>query len=493
MAFPDKTPLTATFATEFIATGTEDTTSADFAGPKIENRYCLLELPKDQLEALESGGSFYFQEHSSGNSDNVALVTHKSTFGLEFLENSNTSYVGLTALSDPLAAPSEGTVERKDDACCDAGAVSAVAGEGGGEASGEACETPAVPPSSGTCTIFAQTRGHLILKPLTVDSQRVRDLLANHPLGVDAGTHGGDSVPTPSPPPTTAMLQYKVAASAPELQTVLADGPYVEHEGAWRWIPVVLEREIIDVAVSIVVMKGWDKASVDGKKLLREVQAHFGESREATVPSLAVLRKALRSVEAVVAPPEGDDAVVTEATGSATKKHVLSLDADKIRYFQAMQILRDPPGQVRERFQLPPPEPRAKRVRLGGAGGGIGAARDPLQMEEFGEAFRQLSGDETSAEELENLLGDRIYIDEIEGTIQPLDVTSLPQEPRERLKRLFELKSHWRPERLTALIAPCLGGQKPDAWIMKYTRAVHIELEKGKEVRMLIKKFAGLN
>ena len=89
------------------------------------------------------------------------------------------------------------------------------------------------------------------------------------------------------------------------------------------------------------------------------------------------------------------------------------------------------------------------------------------------------------------LLGDEAYLDEFESSLHPLDVFSLPQDPKERLKRLFEMQSHWNDGRLAGFITPTLPvGIKVEPWLLKHTRQVFVELTPGKEVRFLTKKFA---
>jgi len=173
----------------------------------------------------------------------------------------------------------------------------------------------------------------------------------------------------------------------------------------------------------------------------------------------------------------------------------VALDGAKVRRFRALQLLREPPSQLRDRLQLPAPPPRAKRARLGTGGAGGGGRDGPaLQLEELAAAYREVTGAEASAEEVLAIMGDGAYVDEWEGTVHAIDPRMLPQDPIERLKRLFELQSHWRPERIAALIAPALGkGMKPEPWLLKFSRTVHVEIEKGsEEQRMIVKKFAGI-
>merc|ERR1712032_1439306 len=89
-------------------------------------------------------------------------------------------------------------------------------------------------------------------------------------------------------------LEYKVAASPAELRALLAAGPYVEHQGTWRWLSALAEREILDTALALITANGWNPAEVNGKELLRSVQGQIGG--DSLLPSLEALRKGLRSV-----------------------------------------------------------------------------------------------------------------------------------------------------------------------------------------------------
>ncbi|CAE8587642.1 unnamed protein product, partial [Polarella glacialis] len=115
-----------------------------------------------------------------------------------------------------------------------------------------------------------------------------------------------------------------------------------------------------------------------------------------------------------------------------------------------------------------------------------------LQLEEFAAVYRELTGTEVDADGVMKILGDRAYVDEFEGTIHAIDASALPRDPNERLSRLFELQSHWRPERLAALVAPALAGVKVDPWLLKKARQVFVELVPGEELRMMVKKFEGI-
>lgn len=378
------------------------------------------------------------------------------------------------------------------------------------------------------CDVFGQVRGQLITKPARVNRVRVADLLATSVLGA------GESDSSTSAGVTQDVLDFEVAASGAELKELLDKGPYVNVDGVWKRLTASLESSILDTTVNLIAANGWDPEDLVGEALLKEVQQHLGAS---SVPSLPALRKALRSIEAdsaaeLAAAKAADSAAAAEAaeaaaspgkgkapesavtptkadtkTSSATpaaspaaKAPVaeghFSLDKKKIDVFRASQLLKMPPAQVRERFQLPAPQPKAKRARHGpgGASGArVDAALGPnLTVDEFATALQELTvaSEKPSPEEVWKLLGHNAYLDEFEGTLHALDVTTLSQDPRARLKKLFELQSHWNPGRLSSLIAPSLGaGVKVDVWVMKNARQVFCEIEQGKEERLLTKKF----
>jgi len=456
------------FGGSFVTVDESDATSADFQAPKKENRFCLVEMPKEQVEALEAGQLFHIKAHS-GDTGAAALSTGENTFSLEFLENSNPMYLGSVAEETAenkarrlAREPDKETADKETAENKDPNSEGAVAGK-----------EPDVPTKQ--CTIFAQCRGHLLLKPSFSDIQKVRDLLA--PQSIDGQMPEGVTAASSSEPMTTSFLQYQVASSPKELKTMLDEGPYVQRDGVWSWMPAAFEREVTDISLNLVSLNGWDVACVDVKALLHAVQQHFGEDGARYVPSTDVLLNALRGLAS---------APTAEKPAEEGK---LALDSEKINLFQATQLLRESPSRLRERFDLPAPN-RAKRPKLGSATSVAGSSA--LQIEEFCAAFTSLTGKETTIEELCKIVGDRMYIDELDGAVHTLDVTTLPQDPRQRLKRLFELSSHWKPDRLASLIIPTVKGVKIDAWLLKFTKTVYIEFEKGKEVKMFIKKFAGL-
>jgi hypothetical protein len=418
-----------------------------------ESRFCLLELPTDELEALEAGGKILFKAQS-GPEGFMSLCGESKTYGVEFLENSNSLFVGSVELPEEAAA---GASE-------------------GAAADSAAGEKPT--PKLGKCNIFAQVAGQLVVKQANPDAQRVRELLLPTALGQDVAAKA-----QAQPGMSLSAIAYESAGSKAELEKLLIEGPYVEVDGVWRYLPPVLEREITDAAVSIVTALGWSEEAVDVEALLREVRQHLGDAGEASVPGSAVLRKAVRGV---LAPkPEA-----TDAAPAAEDAAVLALDKEKMSRFRALQLLQDSPAQVRSRFQLRA-EPRAKRPRTvaGGGGTSLGPA---LLVSEFVAAYQALTGSEATEEEVLKIVADRVYVDELEGTIHSIDDTSLPQDPMGRLARLFDLQTHWRPERLAPLVAPSLGKeQKVAVWLMTNSRAVFVEREPGgTEQRMLTRKFA---
>jgi hypothetical protein len=487
MPLQEKTPVNTIFAESFMNMDEADATGGSFEAPKKENRWCLMEVTKDQLAALEAGTRFHIKEHSSkhGGVCRAALSMEDKTFALEFLENSNPMYLGNVH-----------AVPGKQDANAENKAE--LANKDGSEAKGK---------DTLQCSIFAQCRGNLFLKPSAGDSQRVRDVLMSQPI--EAAADGGRGAAI-----TTSQLQYQVAASPKELQQILEKGPYVECAGGWCWTPAAFEREVIDASLNLIAVNGWDKAAVPVKDLFREVQRHFGEDH---VPSEEVLRSVFRGLVksappvAAEKPAEDKKAADSEKVSAESvekaaptadsenaglhKADELCLDPEKVNVFLATQLLRESPARIRERFDLSelviPPRP--KRPRLGNAPAAAGGREASLQVEEFVAAFRALTGSETTIEDLHKILGDSMYIDEMDGAVRPLDISVLPSEPRERLRRLFELSSHWKPERLSLLMAPSVNGVKVDAWLLKCTRVVYIEFEKGKEIRMMTKKFGGLS
>merc|ERR1712151_391287 len=116
-----------------------------------------------------------------------------------------------------------------------------------------------------------------------------------------------------------------------------------------------------------------------------------------------------------------------------------------------------------------------KRARVGVVPGAGGRDTAPLSVAEFLEVYQEVIGaDEVNEEEMLKTLGESVVIDEMERTIHFLDVSSLPMNPHEKLKRLFELQTHWKPEVIGALVGPALKGQKVEPWLMKWTRAVFV-------------------
>jgi len=545
-----------------------DINSSEFAGPRPEVKFCLVEITKEQLAEMEAGGPILFHGHSSGHvsekGEQASLSTGSKTFGLEFLENSNTIFVAEVNTPVPVveASPAGEVAASNKVSVNDASANKAEPVPEGNEISEKcseagksAAEVPLV--LAKQAQIFAQVRGHVMLTPHNADHQRIRELTAPHALRLDPEELDAEDAERQQPL-TTTMLEYKSGVSSAELQIILAAGPFVEVDGAWRYLTGAVEREILDVALTIVAARGLSLEALDAEGLFHEVRLQFGKGGETGIPTVAVLRKALRSVEAEPPKPpetkegskdgakpgdtkdakeaveakdvkeagESNDTVPDGATDSELPATVdaesaesipnrMKLDAAKIKKFRALQLLRESPTVVRQRFDLQPPPPRPKRARVGGAGLSSSVRDPPLRLEEFAAALQDsvgitAGGDEggdsagkdgeepKSAEALEKEL-DKIcekswHVDLVDGTVHLLDATMLPHEPRERLKRLFEIQSHWRPEKLAEHIEPVLGqGVKVTPWLMKNTRPAFLEIEKpGVETRCLVKKFVGI-
>lgn len=503
-------PLAASFGPEFVCTDQE--ISDLRAGlPPPETKWCLVELPKEELAALEAGSRFYFHEFSGTargeDGGKAALCTDSKTFILEFLENSNSLMIG-DLMIDKGPAPGGGEAQPQDGGEAPKEAPSL---DGGGaapekEEAGASAPAPAPPGTTfGTCQVFAQCRGQIVAKAVNPDTVKIRELLSKHRLGEPADSLA--DAPAAEGGETIDSLNFQVAASPAQLKKALQDGPYAEHNGRWFLLPPTLEREIVDAAVELVAASGWNLEAVDGEALLREVLGHL--KVESKVPTVGVLRKALRSVlnEEPAAPAEAEKDGSSESTpgpgaaGAAPGageggSQTLRFDKQKVDLSKALRLLRESPARVRERFQLPPPGRPAKRARVvGGArGAGGGGQTDALRVAEFVKAFQELTGSDADADAVLKLLGDAAYVDEIEGTISRLDAGALSLDPFDRLKQLLEIQLHWNPARLAALVAPAMGiGQKVDAWLLKWTRAVFLELgEPPSEQRMLTKKFGGL-
>merc|ERR1719221_2376880 len=200
------------------------------------------------------------------------------TYEVEFLENSNSLFVGrIDETSQPgpdeNKAPQNGADENKaSETGTDENKASLTGPDGTSAASSKAA------------TVFAQCRGQLFLKPAVMDAARVREILHKPAPGQAA-------VDAKLPQMTMEMMGYEVAASPAELQVMLNKGPYVEHDGAWRMLPAAVENTLIDASISVVTARGWDYGAVNGDDLLREVQEHLGEEGEASVPSFKVLQK----------------------------------------------------------------------------------------------------------------------------------------------------------------------------------------------------------
>jgi hypothetical protein len=473
MAFAQNIQVPLKFGADFECMDLPEAHSAEFAAWQGLTRFALLELPPDELEQISEGQHFYFRSRTAGEQeDSGCLCTGKATYDIEFHENTNSLLLALPTGLDAEGKQLEG-------------------------------EKP-------LCTIFAQCRGTLVLKPTPPDLQRVKDLICPHEFGAE----------TEGDPVTTNQLKYEVAASAGELQRILEDGSFVENSNEWFWLPNSMEREIMDTTFSVVQAFGWNARQIDPDLLLNEVRKTLGESGAKLLPSLPVFKKILRGVilskealakeaaakadlskgdnkenHGVTQTQEGKgSAIPAEAAQDDAGPETWALDLSKAAFFSALQILRKEPREVRISYGLEAPVPRSlpgstKRPRLAAIG-----MDSPLRVEEFVKIYQQESGDEeATAESLEKLLKNQAYIDLLEGTVNPIDMVALPMEPRLRLKRLFELLSHWKPDVLEALMQPAMGTAKVAPWLMKTTRTVFVEIEKGSEVRLLVKKFASLS
>jgi hypothetical protein len=492
MALEEKKPCPTYFDTTFLNVDEDDAATVGLEAPKKENRWCLIEVSKETLASLEAGESFHIKEHGAGQAACAALCTPDKTFALEFLENSNPMYLANVAcvemVKDSKVEVASAEVIDKENVC------NAADGGGTSDASPEAVAKDETPQKMDRCTIFAQVRGNIFLKSFSADSQRVRDLLMPYPIENTGSEPGAGRSPF-----TFSSLQFQVAASPKELQSILEKGPYIERDGAWYWMPAAFEREVTDAALNLISINSLDVKSLDVELLYRQVQEHFGEEYALSSEILSNLLRpfaqdAPAKIEDAAAPvAECADKEVSKM-GQIGKTGTLALDPEKIKIFHGTQLLRQSPARIRQRFDLAEPPARSKRPRIGGvAAGPASAGREAsLHVQEFCSAFSALAGSETAIEDISKLLGDRMYIDEAEEAVHPLDAATLPLEPRERLKRLFDLSSHWRPERLSPLMAPAVHGIKVDAWLLKFVKIVYIEFEKDKEVRMMTKKFAAL-
>jgi hypothetical protein len=466
----------------------------DLSNPRPETKFLLLELPKDELATLEAGECFRFQSHSNGG---AALCSSSKTFSLEFLENSNSQFLGF---------------------------VTSKATEKDGEAEASEVRAVATEEMSRECLLFAQVRGNMVVRNATGDTSRIHEMVSQSKFELEPRTLEEELSPkdgTKNVPVTMLELEHNVAASSSEIQACLDEGPYAEHKGVWKLLTPEFERELIDISLSVVTANGWEKESVDGEALLKAVRNQLGDAGEDIIPSLDVLKKVLRSVLAspkrpvagtqnAAAKPESSAAtaakgiqestpataetaaVETEPTVPPLPPGIIPLDVQKMERFQAVQLLHMTPADVRHKYQLSTPGPRPKRSRLATAASAATGRDQPLLLSEFITAFREATGSEATEEHVLSVLGDSARHDEMEGTIHVLDVYELPMEARARLKRLFEMQSHWRSEMLERLLTPTLATVKPAVWLQKNARQTFIEFEPGKEERMLVKKFQGL-
>jgi len=506
-------PLAVSFSEAFVQ---RDQDVADLVNPRPPTRFVMIELPKEELEELQKGTKFRFQTHSSGA---TAFCTATKTYQLEFLENSNSQFVGFPVMKTPAKErkEQEGTKNSSIDSPDKATAKD-------GEKAEEKAEGPK---PEWTCNLFGQVRGQFFLKPTNGDTTKLREILSHHKLDLASSAEQEERTASLS----SSALAYDVAASDAEVKSMLNEGPYAEVNGSWKLMTQEFMNEVLDIALAAVTANEWDKSSVDIRDLLGAVQRELGESGERVVPTVDVLRKIMKSVVAVPkaeiddskakddktaakgndaaaktdgAKAKSDDSTAkTDATDKPAEEpkapavqdeNKFALDVEKVQQFQALQLLHSRPANVRRRFNLSVPQPRPKKQKTTST---LVAGRDPpLQLSEFVEAYREASGREMSGKDLIKMLGQQVHHDELEDAVQALDVGALPQEPRARLKHLFGLQSHWRPEMLAELIKPTLIiGVKVDPWLAKWARQVFMELgdpEIKNQQRMLIRKFAGI-
>jgi len=460
----------------FICTDTPDPSSPDFGQPLPNTSWCLMELPPDHIESLEGGEEFRFLSHSASNTSKgkAAVCTGTATSSLEFLENSNTLLLGEIF---------SGSEAPKSDTLVD----DSVKGDGLEEAAQLERSRPVGP----YCKIFAQCRGHLMLKPEAPDSQHLHQVMVSSAQTTESAPE--ESAASPPLKLTTTALEHCVAGSSAEIRKLLEAGPYYEHEGAWHWLSPSVEQEIIQ---AVIAARGSNANAVDCNVLLEEVQRQLGPG-ECPLVSTGMLKKVLRNVAgaptSAAENPEGKEAAAEVSTSNVEAEgQTVSLDAAKVQRLNVLKLLREEPAQVRDRFNLPAPPPKAKRSRLSGHNASSAGGREaPLLFTEFVTVFRELSDEDITEEDVQRFLNDHAFIDPIDKAVHPLDITALPQNPRSRLKTLFELQSHWTSGRLGELLKPVLAGIKIEDWLIKNTKIVFIEID-GKEERLMMKKFGGI-
>lgn len=486
-------------------------------GEDAGNRsFCLLELEEEVINELQAGEPLYFK---AGADNSAVLCNSSKAYTVEFHENSNSLFLAqlVDGEVEDVLDSSKAADENKETVSTDSKHVNETKQTASTDIKpvDEKKETPGTnskPADEKQETasakkehynIFAACLGNIAIKVIPPDTAKLKKMLEPHSLG-EIHFEGAEE------PPTTADLEYNVAASYKEIQEFLEAGPCVQDGQAWRWLPKEFEREILEVALDSLTAKGWSFSRVDPLELLKVVQDNLGPNGEAQVPSADVLVKVLRSLTAP--PGKADDktdasasatAVEPDANGTAPEpesavkevgdedKTKISLDPSLVRRFRAEMLLNDPAAKVRAKFSPPAPPP-LKRARLAG-GGSIGAMRDaPLRAEEFMHAWRESLGidaEEVKDSDLTKLYGVIAYENLLEGTVHSMDGKNLPLKPLERLKVLFQLTPHWKPDVLEDLLRPALPNQKVDVWLNKYTRTVHLELEEGKETRVHVKKF----
>lgn len=469
-------------------------------GENADNRsYCLLEVEDEAMAELQEGKSLYFKEGDNGS---AVLCTSKKAYTIEFHENSNSLF--LARLEDTFE---KGKLAHENLEVMDAsgsgkhGHEKEVVGDDNNsckdtdkkpmvkDAADHVKHSDGNQKDTKRYSIFAAGLGRIVTKVIPPDTSKLKKMLEPHSLGEINFENNQE-------PPTTAQLEYNVAASSKEIQEFLEAGPCVQDGGAWRWLPKSFEREILEVTLDSITAKGWSFANIDPLDLLKVVQGNLGPDGEQQLPSVDILVKVLSSLAAPAAEPIPTDSLAKPQTPAAKTEQKamdlmkISLDSTLVRRFRAEMLLSNAAAKVRARFSPPVPPP-LKRARLGG--GSIGSLREaPLRIEEFMYAWRESLGigaEDVKDSDLAQLYGVIAYENLVDGTVHSMDGKSLSLKPLERLKALFNLTSHWKPDILEALMRPTLPNQKPEAWLMKYTRTVHLELEEGKETRVHVKKF----
>eukprot|EP00439_Symbiodinium_sp_Y106_P057403 s995_g8.t1 len=83
MVLNENEPVTVRYASDFVSL---DQAVSDLQAPKPETRWCLLELPPEQLKTLEEGQSFHFRELSGGVSQLLRFLVRFVCLDVTMLE-----------------------------------------------------------------------------------------------------------------------------------------------------------------------------------------------------------------------------------------------------------------------------------------------------------------------------------------------------------------------------------------------------------------------